>query len=155
MFQKMLRKLGFPGATLVFTLISILLSLGITSLLIYLFQLEQGGLILLIAAICPTIIAPIAVGIFARLSEKLDQSYQALEKTKQELEEALTNVKQLKGLLPICSFCKKIRDDQGYWGMIEAYIQEHSEAEFTHGICPDCLRKQIEEHNSQKNNSIK
>ncbi len=58
-----------------------------------------------------------------------------------ELTAALARVKQLSGLLPICSSCKKIRDDKGYWKAIEKYISEHSEAEFTHGICPDCLRE--------------
>lgn len=56
----------------------------------------------------------------------------------QELQNALAEVKALSGLLPICSNCKKIRDDQGYWNRIEAYISEHSEATFTHGVCPDC-----------------
>jgi hypothetical protein len=58
-----------------------------------------------------------------------------------ELREALGNVKTLRGLLPICSACKKIRDDRGIWKRIEAYIHEHSEAELSHGICPDCLKK--------------
>jgi sigma-B regulation protein RsbU (phosphoserine phosphatase) len=55
-----------------------------------------------------------------------------------ELEEAFSLVKQLQGILPICSYCKKIRDDQNYWQRVESYISEHSEARFSHGICPDC-----------------
>ncbi|GLH71740.1 hypothetical protein GETHLI_02420 [Geothrix limicola] len=58
-----------------------------------------------------------------------------------ELKQALEDVRTLGGLLPICSSCKKIRDDHGYWNQIEAYISEHSEAEFTHGICPECAEK--------------
>jgi len=58
-----------------------------------------------------------------------------------ELEEALARVRQLQGLLPICSYCKKIRDDQNYWQQVEGYISEHSEAVFSHGICPDCFEK--------------
>lgn len=58
-----------------------------------------------------------------------------------ELTEALANVKTLKGLLPICASCKKIRDDKGYWTQIESYIYKHSDAEFSHGICPDCAQK--------------
>jgi len=58
-----------------------------------------------------------------------------------ELQQALAEVKVLRGFLPICSSCKKIKDDQGYWNQIEGYIKEHSEAEFSHGICPDCARK--------------
>jgi len=58
-----------------------------------------------------------------------------------ELQNALTKVKLLSGLLPICASCKRIRDDKGYWRQIEVYIREHSEAEFSHGICPDCVTK--------------
>jgi len=57
------------------------------------------------------------------------------------LQEALAQAKTLSGLLPICSSCKKIRDDRGYWNQIETYIRERSAAEFTHGICPDCAQK--------------
>ena len=55
-----------------------------------------------------------------------------------DLQDALTRIKTLHGLIPICSECKKIRDDQGYWNQIEGYIKEHSEAEFTHSLCPEC-----------------
>lgn len=65
----------------------------------------------------------------------------ALQKEKLKLEEALVQVKTLSGLLPICSSCKKIRDDRGYWNQIESYIRDHSEAEFSHGICPECLKR--------------
>jgi hypothetical protein len=59
----------------------------------------------------------------------------------EELQAALAKGKILSGLLPICASCKKIRDDKGYWQQVEIYIQDHSEAEFTHGFCPDCLAK--------------
>ncbi len=58
-----------------------------------------------------------------------------------ELEEALARVKHLQGLLPMCSYCKKIRDDQNYWQQVESYISGHSEAQFSHGICPNCYDK--------------
>lgn len=58
-----------------------------------------------------------------------------------ELQEALAKVKVLSGFLPICASCKKIRDDKGYWTQIETYIRNHSEAEFSHGICPECMEK--------------
>ncbi|MEQ8253545.1 MAG: PAS domain S-box protein [Smithellaceae bacterium] len=58
-----------------------------------------------------------------------------------ELQEAISQVKTLSGLLPICASCKKIRDDKGYWNQIEAYIKDHSEAEFSHSICPDCVKR--------------
>jgi sigma-B regulation protein RsbU (phosphoserine phosphatase) len=59
------------------------------------------------------------------------------------LEEALARVKQLQGLLPICSYCKKIRDDQNYWQQVENYISKHSEAQFSHSICPDCYESLV------------
>jgi PAS domain S-box-containing protein len=58
-----------------------------------------------------------------------------------ELQDALASIRTLRGLLPICSSCKKIRDDKGYWNQIEAYVSEHSEAEFSHGLCPECAQK--------------
>jgi len=57
-----------------------------------------------------------------------------------DLQDALAKIKRLRGLLPICASCKKIRDDKGYWNELEAYISDHSEAEITHGFCPDCLK---------------
>ncbi len=62
------------------------------------------------------------------------------EKLIYELRKALNKVKLLSGLLPICASCKKIRDDQGYWNQIEVYIRDHSEADFSHSICPECSK---------------
>jgi hypothetical protein len=70
----------------------------------------------------------------AELTEKVEQ-----------LETALVTVKQLEGIIPICMYCKKIRNDQESWQQLEAYITEHSEAHFSHGICPDCFKKASEE----------
>ena len=64
-----------------------------------------------------------------------------LAKANEELVAASQNVKILKGMLPICASCKKIRDDKGYWNQIELYIEEHSEADFSHGLCPNCKEK--------------
>jgi DNA-binding NtrC family response regulator len=58
-----------------------------------------------------------------------------------QLQEALAQIKTLNGMLPICASCKKIRDDQGYWEQVEVYITEHTDAEFSHSICPDCAQK--------------
>src|SRR5207244_3317288 len=58
-----------------------------------------------------------------------------------ELQDANTKIKTLRGLLPICASCKKIRDDRGYWNQIEVYIKLHSEADFSHSICPDCAKR--------------
>ncbi len=58
-----------------------------------------------------------------------------------DLEEALDHVRHLQGLLPICSYCKKVRDDQNYWHQVDRYISSHTDAQFSHGICPECLER--------------
>ena len=63
----------------------------------------------------------------------------------EELREALDHIKTLQGILPICSFCKKIRDDQGYWSQVEGYISKHTDAQFSQGICPECLKQHYPE----------
>ncbi len=80
------------------------------------------------------------IGMIGAISDITDikESQAQKEKLILELETALGEVKTLSGLLPICSSCKKIRDDKGYWNQIEGYIQKHSQALFSHGICPDC-----------------
>ena len=57
------------------------------------------------------------------------------------LQQALSEVQTLRGIIPICANCKRIRDDQGFWTQVETYVSEHSEAGFTHGICPECMKK--------------
>jgi sigma-B regulation protein RsbU (phosphoserine phosphatase) len=66
---------------------------------------------------------------------------QKLAERVEELQAALSNVKQLRGLLPICSYCKRIRGDDQYWQQVEGYVAEHSDAQFSHGICPSCYVK--------------
>ena len=61
-----------------------------------------------------------------------------------ELEAALLHVKQLQGMLPICSYCKSVRDDQNYWQRVESYISQHSSLQFSHGICPKCYEEVVE-----------
>jgi C4-dicarboxylate-specific signal transduction histidine kinase len=76
----------------------------------------------------------------AELEKLVEERTRELSNRNLELSEALTNVKQLSGLLPICASCKKIRDDQGYWNQLETYISEHSDVDFTHSICPSCAQ---------------
>ena len=73
------------------------------------------------------------------LKEQRDQ----LVRQKEELEAALARVKQLEGIIPICMYCKKIRDDQQSWHQLESYISNHSEARFSHGMCPHCAEEQM------------
>jgi len=75
------------------------------------------------------------------LFRNLKKNEEELRAQRDNLQQALDEIKTLKGILPICANCKKIRDDEGYWNQIEGYIRKHSQAEFSHGICPDCAKK--------------
>ena len=85
----------------------------------------------------------VVIGLIGVVEDITEQNKANREKDKLilNLQEALQNVKQLSGLLPICSHCKKVRDDKGYWEQIETYIHNHSEAEFSHSICEECAKK--------------
>lgn len=74
---------------------------------------------------------------------ELRRSNRLLEERTRELEKALDDIRSLKEIIPICSYCKKIRDDEGYWDQLEDYISQHTGSNFSHGICPDCLRNQF------------
>ena len=89
----------------------------------------------------------VAVGIRLLEAEaKIVKYAREIEAKNKELENALAEIKTLRGFIPICSNCKKIRDDEGYWQQIEKYIQDRSDAEFSHGICPDCIKELYPEY---------
>jgi hypothetical protein len=85
-------------------------------------------------------VAAIVLGadIFIRITNPI---IKGLQDTVVNLEKALREVKTLRGILPICSFCKKIRDDKGYWDQVEVYVSEHTDADFSHSVCPGCMAK--------------
>ena len=76
-----------------------------------------------------------------RIGVRITTLQQTLSQRVDELQKALMMVKQLSGLLPICSYCKRIRRDGDYWQQLESYVSEHSEAEFSHGVCPECFEQ--------------
>ena len=76
-----------------------------------------------------------------RVGRRVGELQQALELRVAQLQEALDNVTMLQGLLPICSYCKRIRDDHNYWEQIDTYVSNHSQAIFSHGVCPECYAK--------------
>ena len=86
----------------------------------------------------------------AEHARALQRALQEQEKLTLGLRDALTQVKLLSGLLPICASCKKIRNDKGYWEQMEVYIRDHSEADFTHGICPECAQTLYPEYYKKK-----
>lgn len=88
----------------------------------------------------------LSFGVFAsRIISKLQKSERVKEEIIRELKNAQEEIKVLKGYLPICASCKKIRDDNGYWHELEQYITDHSDAHFSHGLCPECLKKSYED----------
>ena len=85
-----------------------------------------------------------------RAGKRVIHLEKSLRQKNVELSDALAHVKQLKGLLPICMFCKKIRKDENYWQQVEEYIHEHTEADFSHSICPECMAKHYPEYSERK-----
>jgi len=78
-----------------------------------------------------------------QVGQRVIQLQKTLANRVNELEVALANVKMLQGLLPICLYCKKIRDDQNYWQQLDKYVAEHTDTRFSHGICPECYEKVV------------
>lgn len=86
-----------------------------------------------------------AFGDFAAVALNNSWNLEKLQATVKHLEEALAEVRTLQGIIPICCVCKKVRDDQGYWSQVETYIHNHSNADFSHGLCPECADKMMKE----------
>jgi len=82
--------------------------------------------------------------------DNIDGIITGLNMLADEIVDSVLRVKKLSGLLPICAWCKKLRDDEGYWKSVEEYISEHTKAEFTHGMCPECYNKHLAEEDSKK-----
>ncbi|MEE4253732.1 MAG: hypothetical protein V2I50_06790, partial [Desulfuromusa sp.] len=79
------------------------------------------------------------------LSNELAALTRDLNRKNIALQKAQSQIKTLSGIIPICMFCKEIRNDEGYWKKVEEFVEEHSDAQFSHGICPDCLEKHYPE----------
>jgi hypothetical protein len=98
-------------------------------------------------------LALFAIWVTASLGLQRKMIEERRERALREREKTLEDVRILHGLLPICASCKSIRDDKGYWTQIEGYIKAHSEADFSHGICPECAKKLYPEFYKQKDRS--
>jgi len=85
-----------------------------------------------------------------KAGERVIRLEKTLREKNAELSDALAQVKQLKGIVPICMHCKKIRNDENYWQQVEEYIHEHSEADFSHSICPECLEEHYPDYAKKK-----
>lgn len=85
-----------------------------------------------------------------RVGQRVVELHESLAQRIIELEMALSQIKTLQGLIPMCASCQKVRDDQGYWQQVEDYLMKHSEAAFSHALCPDCLKKHYPEYEKIK-----
>ena len=91
-----------------------------------------------LSALIAVVMVVLGALVFVKITDPI---LERLRETVLNLETALREVRTLRGILPICSFCKRIRNDQGYWDQVESYVSEHTDANFSHGVCPDCLAK--------------
>lgn len=108
--------------------------------------LELGAVDYIIKPIIPKLLIArvrIHLELIAR-QKMLEQQAEELQRTNGELKKALLEIKTLQGIIPICMYCKQIRDEKGAWNRLEAYISAHSEAQFSHGVCPECYKKYME-----------
>jgi hypothetical protein len=85
----------------------------------------------------------LSYSLVAIVTGKLREAFQREQALRAGLDETLKNIQELEGLLPVCAWCKKIRNDDGYWQELEAYLKPRTKADFTHGICPDCARTML------------
>ena len=95
-----------------------------------------------LSSIIAIVVIALGAGLFFEITNPI---LRALHNTIAQLEKTLSEVKTLRGILPICSYCKKVRNDKGYWDQVEVYVKDHTEADFSHGICPDCLKEHFPE----------
>jgi uncharacterized protein YacL len=146
MFVKAIRLFGAPASTILNSTASVFVSLILTRLVMLLLGEPMRPVAIWMAVICPLVVGTPLMYLHFRNMEEISRRREELDLMNQELEKALSEVKELSGLLPICSSCKKIRDDSGYWNQIEEYIKDHSKADFTHGLCPHCAEKLYPEH---------
>ena len=107
----------------------------------HLLEFENGPVMVLVDSISLSLLLIPSLYLFA---------YRPLAESNRELQTALTEIKTLKGIIPICCYCKKIRDDEEIWQQLEDYLSKNSDARFSHGMCPDCYEEQIAEVRKMK-----
>jgi len=119
------------GSIALITAGAVMLSVAITTLFMWEMEVPWWNVGTKLAILCPMVGTPPIMYLFLKLIEKLNR-------VNAELELALSEVKELSGLLPMCAWCKKVRDGEGYWDKLESYLSKHTNTEVTHGICPEC-----------------
>ncbi|MBT5901257.1 MAG: hypothetical protein HOH58_04020 [Opitutaceae bacterium] len=139
--------------TSVATLIAIAGSLGITYISISIIGLQQmnASTAALVAILCPAIVAPPIIYLHCKALRELADQKQELSAANEKLRNAVHQVKELSDMLPVCAWCHKVRDDQGYWEKVEAFIERNTGTVITHGACPDCIDHNLAELAARKN----
>lgn len=141
LLNRLMDRFGIILSSMILTVGIVLLSEAVTIAYAALIGTHVSNTALILATLVPSVLCPPVYYVILSMLTKLRRSERERGQVIEELELALAGVKQLSGMLPICSHCKKIRDDEGYWKQIEVYIATHSEMLFSHGICPDCAKK--------------
>ena len=130
-FQTLLFRIGTFRTTVILTISVIVIAVAVTTVTWSIVDSDSVAVGNYLAIVIAGILTPIVTLMFSAVVIKLQSS-------NDELKHALSEVKELQSLLPICAACKKIREDDGYWLQIEGYISKHTKTEFSHSICPDC-----------------
>jgi len=141
MVFKMIEKIGLMKTSIFLSFLPLIISLIIVYISYTITGKEVTSMSLILSLVIPSIISPLATYIFLSLLNKL-------KVINNRLENALKEVKELSGMLPICSCCKKIRDDNGYWSQVEEYLSKKTDVLFSHSLCPICFEdesKRIDE----------
>jgi len=135
-------------------LFAAIISEGVGILILHQTKTPHSNLVLLDSMLLVVLLIPVLYFFVYRPlnsdMNEIDRLTREKENKIVELHTALSEIKTLRGIIPICASCKKIRDDKEHWNQIEVYIKEHSEADFSHGICPECAEKHYPEYNPYK-----
>ena len=135
MVLKMIERIGLVKTSIFLSILPLFISLIIVYIAYSFSGQKVTNISLVLSFTIPSIISPLATYIFLSLLNKL-------RVTNNKLEQALKEVKELSGMLPICSCCKKIRDDNGYWNQVEEYLSKNTDVLFSHSLCPNCFEEE-------------
>ena len=142
MFRQLIRRLGKWWSSILLTGLGVLISFLITvSASLLLNEGRNLAFAVPVSLVVPAVVSFPVSYITCSLLVRLDKAERERAQLVAELQEALDNVQTLSGLLPICASCRRIRDDEGQWQPVEVYISDRSEADFSHGICPECAQE--------------
>ena len=133
--------------------VAILVSVGIIVFAITYIGMEQMDWFysIALAILCPGLIAPPIVYFQCKAYRKIARQKQELIEANLKLTDALNQVNELSGMLPVCAWCHKVRDDSGYWERVEAFIERKTKAMITHGVCPECKERELDKMNGRLN----